>query len=287
MNQRIHLLIICCFIIYISSAPLPVAILHGIGDSCSNSGMSDFTDYFSQNLGGVYTVCIESGGGAQDFFTSFKYQSEKACEKIKSDPNFQWDFSVVGLSQGALIARYIIEKCEMKGSVKRYISIGGPQMGVGSMPQCTSGIICKAINRLIGMAVYSSYIQGLVGPAGYYKDITNYSTYLQYSSFLSDLNNEKDNKTSRHKDRFMALQKVVLIKFSEDTMIIPRETAWFQFYDNDKNVVDLKNSDFYKNDYIGLKTLDDQNKINFVEIQGNHLDFSDNDILRYMIPDLK
>ena len=70
-------------------------------------------------------------------------------------------------------------------------------------------------------------------------------------------------------------------------MIIPRETAWFQFYDNDKNVVDLKNSDFYKNDYIGLKTLDDQNKINFVEIQGNHLDFSDNDILRYMIPDLK
>ena len=286
MKQYYQLFIVFCILFSISSTVLPVAIFHGIGDSCYFPGMSNIASIFSENLGGVYAACIESGGGPFDWFTSIKHQSENACQKIKDDPNFQGDFSVVGLSQGALIARYIIEKCEMKGRVKRYISVGGPQMGVGSLPQCTGTFICDTVNKVIGMGVYTSLAQTLIGPAGYYKDAANYETYLNYSSFLADLNNEKQEKMSSHKERFTALEKVVLIKFSEDTMIIPRETAWFQFYNSELNLMDLQDSEFYIKDFIGVKTLNEQNKIEFVELKGNHLKFSHKDITTYMIPAL-
>ncbi len=279
---------ICIFtvIISINSASLPVAIFHGISDSCIFPGMSRITNFFSTQLGGVYSVCIESGGGPLDWFTSFHFQAEKACEKVKNDPNLQGEFSVVGISQGALIARYIIEKCEMKGTVKRYVSIGGPQMGVGSFPQCTSGAVCETINKLIGYGVYTSIAQEVIGPAGYFKDITNFNTYLDYSTFLADLNNEKEKKNENYKQRFLALEKVVMIKFSQDTMIIPKETAWFQFYNQDKKVGELEESEFYKNDFIGVKSLHEQKKIEFVELEGNHLNFGYEDISEYMIPAL-
>ena len=287
MKHLYHYICILSLIISIKSTSLPVAIFHGIGDSCIFPGMSRITNFFSNQLGGVYATCIETGGGPLDWFTSFNSQADKACEKIKADENFQGEFSVVGISQGSLIARYIIEKCQMKGTVKRYISIGGPQMGVGSLPQCTEGAICDTINKLIGYGVYTSIAQEIIGPAGYFKDITNYNTYLNFSSFLADLNNEKEKKNASYKQRFMALDRVVLIKFSRDTMIIPKETAWFQFYDQNKKVGELEDSDFYKNDYLGVRVLSEQRKIEFVELEGNHLNFSNDDITTYMIPALK
>ena len=43
--------------------------------------------------------------------------------------------------------------------------------------------------------------------------------------------------------------------FEDDTMIIPKETAWFGFYDVDgETLVKMEDSDFYKQDYIGMKS---------------------------------
>ena len=69
-------------------------------------------------------------------------------------------------------------------------------------------------------------------------------------------------------------------------MIIPKETAWFQFYNNLGEVMNLEDSEFYKEDYIGLRKLMEENKIKFVELEGNHLEFDDNDIEIHMIPAL-
>lgn len=34
----------------------------------------------------------------------------------------------------------------------------------------------------------------------------------------------------RYRDNLKALQKLVLVKFNNDTMVQPRETEWFGFY---------------------------------------------------------
>ena len=284
---KVFILSLLCLNLNIILASLPVAVFHGIGDSCNlNPGMINFTNKFSKKLG-VYAKCIETGGGPLDWVTSFKSQAEKACNQIKTDENFQGDFSVVGLSQGALLARYIIQSCDMKGRVKRYVSIGGPQMGVGSFPQCTGGSFCNLVNKVVGSAVYFSLIQNHIGPAGYFKDISNYKSYVSYSSFLADLNNEKTEKNASYKERFSGLEKVLLIKFSEDTMIIPKETAWFQFYDETRQVKDITESEFYKEDFIGFRKLSEDNKIVLDTIEGNHLQFSDEDIDETIIPVLQ
>jgi len=39
-------------------------------------------------------------------------------------------------------------------------------------------------------------------------------------------------------------------------MIVPKETAWFEFYkENSTDLEPLENTDFYKNDVLGIKTL--------------------------------
>jgi palmitoyl-protein thioesterase len=265
----------------------PVAIFHGIGDSCSNPHLDEFAKYLSANLNGVYSKCIETGGAADDWFTSFVSQAEQGCEQIKNDPNFQGDFSIVGISQGALLARYIIQSCQMKGRVKRYVSIGGPQMGVGKFPRCDNGIFCYLVNKLVYSAIYTSYVQSHIGPAGYFKNIHNYYKYLEASSFLAELNNEKSEKNDEYKQRFTLLEKVVLIKFSKDTMILPKETAWFQFYDENNVVIDLSASEFYQSDFIGVRKLNEEEKIHFVELEGNHLHFDYDDVNSFMLPALE
>jgi palmitoyl-protein thioesterase len=281
-------ILIAFLVLNYSTCAYPVAIFHGIGDVCLlDPGMWKIESFFSKNLGGVHVKCIETAGGPLDWVTSFKSQAEKACKKINEDKDFEGDFSVVGLSQGSLLARYVIETCEMKGRVKRYVSVGGPQMGVASFPQCESGMVCNIVNKVVDTAVYFSMVQHIIGPAGYFKDVSHYKNYLTYSSFLPDLNNERQDKNDSYKERFSNLEKIVLIKFSEDSMIIPKETAWFQFYDESHKLLPLEESEFYKNDFIGVKKLNEEKKIQFVEIEGQHLEFDEDDILTYMIPALQ
>jgi palmitoyl-protein thioesterase len=265
----------------------PVAIFHGIGDNCDNPGMQGLTELFSNQLDGAYVKCIESGDGISSWDTSFIQQAEAACTSIKLDANFVGDFSVVGISQGSLIARYIIEACDMPGTVKRYVSIGGPQMGVGKFPHCEEGPVCWTLEKIIDLGVYTYYAQTYVGPAGYFKVISDYEDYLNYSTFLANLNNERSQKNPSYRDRMLKLEKLQLIKFSDDTMIIPKETAWFQFWDSDGKIINFEDSDLYKQDFVGLKQLNEDGRISFVELPGQHLHFNSDDVVKYMIPQLK
>jgi len=285
MKSIVILLLITLSTISCSSG-IPIAIFHGIGDSCSNGGMDQITKYFGRKVG-AYSVCIETAGGFFDFVTSFESQYENACKQVKADPNLQGEFSVVGLSQGALLARAIIQRCDMKGRVKRFVSIGGPQAGVAKIPQCTWDLVCWPINFIADKLVYFYLVQHFVGPAGYFKNPGDFTDYQKYSSFLANLNNEVDNKNPEYKERMINLDKVVLIKFNADTMILPGETAWFSFYDANQNLVNYKDTELYKQDFVGIKTLDERGAINFASLPGNHLNFSYSDIDRLMIPALQ
>jgi palmitoyl-protein thioesterase len=264
----------------------PVALFHGMGDECS----SRFENYFSKLLGGTYVKCIETGAGMSSITTSFTKQAEIACKALEADGHFTKDFSVLGLSQGALLGRYIIQDCDFKnkGTVRRYVSIGGPQMGVGKYPKCDKDTFwCRNVNKLVLKGVYSEFVQNHIGPAGYVRDIWNYDKYIKSSSFLADLNNERyHSKWEQYKYRILDLEKVVLIKFTKDTMIIPRETAWFEFYGNDGRVMKLEESVFYRDDLLGIRELNEQNKISFVELPGGHLRFDREQVKEHIIPAL-
>jgi len=101
-------------------------------------------------------------------------------------------------------------------------------MGVSKSPNCFSGLFCDVLNWIFDRMVYFAEIQDVIGPAGYFRDPANIETYLADSVFLPYANNEKAlNYSSSIYDRFTSLNSAALVMFSNDTMIYPKETAWF------------------------------------------------------------
>jgi palmitoyl-protein thioesterase len=74
------------------------------------------------------------------------------------------------------------------------------------------------------------------------------------------------------------------VMFDKDTMVYPKESEWFQGLNNATEVVPLEDSDWYKSDAIGLKTLNEAKKVQFVKIEGDHLQFTAEDITNTFIP---
>ena len=260
---------------------LPVAVIHGFYDSCSNSYFPTLIKVLKYNVHD-FAVCLKSGEGSESLSLSFEKQCEKACEEIKSYPQFKKDFSILSISQGGLIARYIIQKCDMEGNVKKLVSFGGPMMGTSQIPFCLGGVSCFIINSLVDYFVYSDNIQNNIGPAGYYRTSAHIEDFYNSKSFLYKLNNPN----KEEKDKFKNLTSLVLIGFENDKMISPKETAEFGVFDKNFNVLKMNETDEYKNDSFGLKTLNEEGKINITYLKGGHLNFDFDDILKYAVNNL-
>ena len=67
-------------------------------------------------------------------------------------------------------------------------------------------------------------------------------------------------------------------------MVYPKESEWFHQLDENNQVVDLEDTDFYVNDYIGLRSLNEAGKVEFVSVVGDHLQFTDEDIENTIVP---
>jgi len=260
---------------------LPTAVFHGMGDACFNPGMKQFTKHIGDKTG-TYAVCLSYGEFIASFTTDFDTQVKKACAAVQADKNLQGEFNVVGLSHGGLVARYIVEKCELKGRVSKMVTFGGPHQGVASIPRCTGGTFCKMVDWMADQFVYTSLVQEHLGPAAYFKAPSKYQTYLEKNIFLPDLNNEKTQKDTTAAAKLAALDKALLIQFSEDTMVIPKESEWFGWYAPGENVygkvIDMEDTDLYKEDWIGLQKLDKAQKVLRWSIKGNHLQFTMADV---------
>ena len=269
MNSEKFILLLA--IIALSYSIYPIAVFHGIVDSCTMKNTSMLVNDLKNDLG-VHVECIEVGNGYWDsVMKPMTEQVKLACESIKSNPNFQGKFNVLGISQGTLIGRYIVEKCDMEGQVVRYMSFDGPQMGVGFVPKIDCGTFCDWMANLTVPLAYK--FQDTLSPMGYLKYRYDRSYYDEHDDiFLKMLNNEREEKDQEIYDRFTSLEKVKLIKAKHDSVIVPRESSWFEFYDYDgKTIIPLEESDFYINDNIGLRKLMEEDKVIFYEIDQEHV----------------
>ena len=268
------------FIIYISSIfSLPVAVIHGFYDSCSNSFYPTLIKLLKYNVYD-YAVCLKSGEGKESLSLSFEEQCQKACEEIKSNSKFDQDFSILSISQGGLIARYIIQKCDMKGKVKKLVSFGGPMMGTSQVPFCLEGVTCYIVNSLVDFFVYNKNIQKNIGPSAYYRTAAHINSYKESNSLLVKLNNP----SQKEKQNFIDLESLVLIGFLKDKMISPKESAEFGVFDEHFNVLKMNETEEYKNDVFGLKSLDKAKKVKIFYLKGEHIDFDYEDVLKYATP---
>ena len=187
------------------------------------------------------------------------------------------------------MARSIIQQCDLgKYKVHNYLSVGGPQQGVQLIPSCFTGIWCDIINFLSKQFVQLGIIQDFVAPAGYFRetqDKIHYDIYLALSRFLPYINNEKSHdKAEAYKERFTSLNRLGLLMFLNDTIVYPMESEHFGEMNSKGEHIEMRNTPLYQEDWIGVKTLDDQNKVYQYEYFGDHLRFNDTQILNDFVP---
>lgn len=89
-------------------------------------------------------------------FQTMNQQSNEACDKVKNHKIFgNTQFNVVGLSQGALIARYIVESCDTKFPVRNLLTVGGPNNGIDFQEECmkekNDNLRCLIQNKFLGL----------------------------------------------------------------------------------------------------------------------------------------
>ena len=63
------------------------------------------------------------------------------------------------------------------------------------------------------------------------QDPYHYDKYLAHNQFLADVNNERPHKQQQYKDNLLSLKQLVLVRFSDDNLVVPRDSAWFGYWD--------------------------------------------------------
>ena len=115
----------------------PVVMFHGLNGSCSQ--IDGWVDIISEGINHAAPVkCVEIGDGNDtSLFTSMPHQVRQACKNVANDPDFVGKpISVIGISQGGLIARAFVEQCA-EVDVDILFTFGGPHMGVSAICSLT------------------------------------------------------------------------------------------------------------------------------------------------------
>jgi palmitoyl-protein thioesterase len=222
------------------------------------------------------------------FFMSMNENVDIFSEKVKADINLSHGFNCIGLSQGNNICRGYIQKYN-DPPVNTHLSIHGPVGGVSALPHCYPdssyvGETCQEISDLLSKFAYNSIIQDFLFQADYFRDI-NYinNTLYKHNSQIGNWNQEGYQYNTEYKINFNKTNKYAMIKANNDTVVVPRESEWWGTYDTDyTTILTMKDTLWYKNDMFGLRTADENNKIIFNSTNGNHLDFTDEELYGWL-----
>jgi len=264
------------------SKPRPTVLWHGMGDTCCFPfSMGAIQSAIESTIPGVYVYSIMIGSNiVEDEFSGFigsvNDQVQSVCDTLKSEPNLQGGFNAVGFSQGGQFLRAYVERCN-DPPVYNLITMGGQHQGVADLPDCTSvnETICSIIETALALGAYNPIVQDLVVQAQYFHDPMESDQYRQFDKFLPDINNDVTNNPA-YKLNLISLNTLVLVQFADDTVVVPKESSWFGYYE-DNNLgllVAYNQTKLYLEDRIGLKTLDQRGKLKFDTTPGEHMHFT-------------
>nr|XP_028960379.1 palmitoyl-protein thioesterase 1-like [Malus domestica] len=77
--------------------------------------------------------------------------------------------------------------------------------------------------------------------------------------------------------------------FEHDTVLIPKETAWFGYYEDEsfKSILSPQQTDLFTEDWIGLRNLDEAGRVMYISVAGGHLGISTSDMKKHVVPYLQ
>ena len=113
--------------------------------------------------------------------------------------------------------------------------------------------------------------------------------YLSANKFLASINNEiPENRNQSYAHNLASLHTLVLVIFTQDKTVVPKESAWFgseagveldrdeqRVFGLNKVVIPMRLQPLYKEDWIGLRTLDQRGGVVFEACVGEHMEIKE------------
>mgnify|MGYP002716346855 CR=1 FL=1 len=266
--------------------PLPVVIWHGLGDSAYAPWLHSLKEELEHTYPRMYVhlVALESrsvADRAATFVGDVNAQVARVAEQLAQVPELRHGFDAVGFSQGGQFLRAYVER--FHAPVRHLITFGSQHMGITALPGCgDDDQLCQAVMRHLENATYTDYAQTHTVVAQYFRDTRTperFEQYMTHNRFLRDINNEGVAKNASYKEGLQRLEQFVMVRFSDDTTVLPPESAWFgarSVPKDGKNAtsVPLRQSDVYVHDWLGLAALDKRGALRFHTCDGMHMQLS-------------
>ena len=121
--------------------------------------------------------------------------------------------------------------------------------------------------------------------AQYFRDPDRLDQYLTTNEFLPAINNEiPASVNSTFADNFSSINKLVLILFSDDKTVVPKESSWFGSYktsddivsgSQEKTIIPMRLQPTYLANTFGLRSLDERGDVLLKTCEGEHMQISD------------
>ena len=277
----------------------PLLVWHGLGDtyvtnitllltnfSFDSDGINLVGALLNDTIGPTYTYNIRLAEDGHDdqsatFFGNVTEQIAQVCSSIAADPvlNTSSVANAIGFSQGGQFMRAYVETCN-KPPVKNLVTFGSQHNGITQFNNCEDSgvgpIICGVWESLLETQTWTGYVQSKLVPAQYYRSLEDMENYLSYSNWLADVNNEREAKNETYKKNLKGLEKFWMYIFTEDTVVVPPESAWFDDVvgtagGEERNVTKLRERKLYQEDWLGLKALDEKGALEFKTAEGGHM----------------
>lgn len=278
--------------------PWPIVVYRGLNSSCCERSTLDMVQQLKAYYPRTYIISPALSSSAEDdrqrsLFDSLDLQISQLCQRFADDKRLAEGFIGIGLSQGGLILRGVLERCN-RPPMRRLITLGSPHGGFSRLPSCSlhymkplidslqqrvrllkwlpDSWLCRSLQRLAEELAYSRPFQLSIIPAQYYRDPDRLASYRNI--FLADINNEFEPRNATYKRNVESLEALVAVRFEQDALLYPSYSAWFA-YDNPRRGKDfnITSLPIYQQDWIGLDKLHRQGKLELLSLPGSHLDF--------------
>ena len=246
-------------------------------------GLQSIGELLNDTVGNTTTYFIRldedpSADRTATFLGNVTLQVQKVCDDLASHPVLSKApaINALGFSQGGQFLRAYIERCN-NPRVENLVTFGSQHNGISEFQECAAADwLCQTWRGVLKGNAWGSFSQSRLVPAQYYRDPEDLNNYFEYSNFLADINNERMAKNETYKENIKKLGRFAMFMFADDTTVVPKESAFFaEVNTTSEEVTNLQERDIYREDWIGLRFLDEEKRLDFRIAEGGHMQLSD------------
>ncbi len=266
-----------------TSCSLQLAVIILTVSSYKAEGLQSIGELLNHTIGNTtaYYVRLDDDPSADrtaTFLGNVTLQLQKVCDDLASHPILSKApaINALGFSQGGQFLRAYVERCN-NPRVENLVTFGSQHNGISEFQECAANDwLCQTWRGVLKSNAWGSFSQSRLVPAQYYRDPEDLDNYFEYSNFLADINNERKVKNDTYKENMKMLGKFVMFMFADDTTVVPKESAIFSEVNTTSDeVTKLQERDIYREDWIGLRFLDEERRLEFRIAEGGHMQLSD------------